>query len=156
MTGAVGPSGPEASPPQRVPSPEPAPEARAAPAVAPRSGLRNPTAAVRGVGAAALGTEALVMLLGVAPLAKLGGAGSAAAIGLLLGLAVAALALAGMLRRGWAWWAGSGVPVALLAGGWLHWSLGLLGVLFGLLWAYILHVRRSVLGRGISPGSPTG
>jgi hypothetical protein len=89
------------------------------------SGLRNPPAAVRGVGAAALGIEALVLLLAIAPLVKLGGRDTGPAVGLVLARAV--------------------VPVALLAGGFLQWSLAVLGVVFGVLWGYVLYVRRIVL-----------
>jgi hypothetical protein len=111
----------------------------------PRPGLRNPLAAVRGAGAGALAVEALVLLLAIAPLARIGGAGRGTAIGLVVALAVLAGLLAGMLRHDWAWWAGLVVPVGLLAGGWLHWSLGVLGVVFGLLWGYMLNVRRTIL-----------
>ena len=44
------------------------------------SGLRNPGAAVRGVAAAALAVEALVMLLAIAPLAKIAGPDAGPAI----------------------------------------------------------------------------
>jgi hypothetical protein len=114
----------------------------------PRSGLRNPTAAVRGVGAGALGALALVLLLAVVPLAKIGGPHRGIAIGLVLGLAVVTIVLIGLLRRPWAWWVAWVVPAGLLAGGSLHWSLGVLGLLFGLLWAYVLRVRRTVLSGG--------
>jgi Protein of unknown function (DUF4233) len=110
------------------------------------SGLRNPPAAVRGVGAGALGVEALVLLLAIAPLVKLGGSGTGAAVGLVLILVVVAGVLAGLLRYAWAWWAGAVVPVALLVGGFLHWSLAVLGVVFAVLWGYLLYVRRRVLG----------
>jgi hypothetical protein len=113
-----------------------------------RSGLRNPSAAVRGVGAGALAVEAIVLLLAIAPLAKLGGAGVAVAVWLVVILAVTAGVLAGLLRHPWAWWAGLVVPLALLGGGFLHWSLAVLGVVFGLLWAYLLNVRRTVLAAG--------
>ncbi len=109
------------------------------------SGLRNPVAAVRGVGAGALGAQALVLLLAIAPLAKLGGAYCGVAIGLVTALALAAVLLIGQLRHRWAWWVAAGVPAALFAGGWLYRSLGVLGVLFGLLWWYVLHVRQTVL-----------
>ena len=114
------------------------------------SGLRNPAVAVRGVGAGALGAQALVLLLAIAPLARLGGPHKGYAIGLVLGLAVLAGVLAGLLRRSWAWRASYAVPALLLAGGWLHWSLAVLGVLFGLLWTYVSHVRRTV-----TDGSPS-
>ncbi|GAA1795868.1 DUF4233 domain-containing protein [Planosporangium flavigriseum] len=109
-----------------------------------KPGLRNPAAAVRGAGAGTLAVEAIVLLLAIAPLAKIGGAARGPAIVLVLVLAVAAVLLAGLLRHTWAWWAGLVVPVGLLAGGALHWSLAALGVVFGLLWAYVLNVRRAV------------
>ena len=128
------------------------------------SGLRNPAGAVRGVGAATLVIEALVLLLALIPLARLGD-GNAAAIWLCAVLAVVALVLIGLLRFAWAWPGAFVVPVALLAGGALHWSLVALGVLFGLSWAYVLNVRRSVLanrpgtdrpGTGVSGEAPSG
>jgi hypothetical protein len=111
----------------------------------PQRGLRNPLAAIRGVGAGALVTELIVLLLAIAPLAKIGGSASGAAIGLVLALAVLAGVLTGLLRYDWAWWAGLAIPVGLLGGGLLHWSLAALGVVFGLLWGYVLNVRRSVM-----------
>jgi hypothetical protein len=122
------------------------------------SGLRNPPAAVRGVGAGALAAEALVLLLAVAPLARTGGVHKGLSIGWVLALAVLALLFLGLLRRPWVWWAALAVPAGLLAGAWLHWSLAVLGVLFGLLWAYVLNVRRTVLSTedGPTDGSPSG
>lgn len=121
------------------------------------SGLRNPPAAVRGVGAGALAAEAVVLLLAVAPLARTGGTHRPYAIGLVLTLAALALVLVGLLRRPWVWWAAVAVPAGLIAGGWLHWSLAVLGVLFGLLWLYVLYVRRTVLStEDTTGGSPSG
>ena len=111
----------------------------------PRSGLRNPGAAVRGVGAGALAIEALVLLLAVLPLAKLGGAGSAAAIGVTLGIAALCAVLAGLLRYRWAWYAGAALQAVLFAGGLLHVALAVLGLLFAAVWGYVLSVRRTVL-----------
>jgi hypothetical protein len=121
------------------------------------SGLRNPAAAVRGVGAGALGAQGLVLLLAIAPLAKVGGRHGGAAIALVAVLSVVAFVLIRLLRHGWAWRAGAVVPIGLLAGGLLHGSLYVLGALFGLLWVYVLHVRRTVLsGQSTSAGSPSG
>lgn len=113
------------------------------------SGLRDPGAAVRGVGAAALVTMAVVQLLAVVPLARVGAA--APALWLVGGLAAVAVLLAGVLRRPWAWWAAVVVPVGLLAGGVLHAALAVLGLLLGLLWGYVLYVRRSVAPTGRDP-----
>jgi len=105
---------------------------------------------VRGVGAAALVVQALVLLLAIGPLARLAGSSATGAIWLVVGLAGVAVVLAAMLRRAWAWPAGALVPLGLLVGGFLHWSLAALGVLFGALWGYVLHVRETVT----SDGSP--
>lgn len=108
-----------------------------------RSGLRNPPAAVRGAGAGALAAMAVVLLMGIVPLIRIGA--PTAAVVLVAVLAVVSIVLCGLLKRGWAWYAAIAVPVALLAAGVLHVALAVLGVMFGLLWAYILYVRRSVL-----------
>lgn len=112
----------------------------------PRSGLRNPKAAVRGVGAGALAIEALVLLLAIVPLAKLGGHRSGAAIGAVVVAMVLCAVLAGLLRYRWAWYAAAALQLALFAGGLLHLALAVLGVLFGAVWGYVLSVRRTVLG----------
>ncbi|MFI9529337.1 DUF4233 domain-containing protein [Micromonospora rosaria] len=120
---------------------------------APRSGLRDPERAVRGLGAATLGLEALVLLLGIQPIRVLGGDLSGATIAVVVVIAVAAVVLAGMMRRPWAWHAGTVLQGALILSGLLHWSLLALGVIFALVWAYALHVRRLILGPAPGPTS---
>jgi Protein of unknown function (DUF4233) len=121
----------------------------------PSSGLRDPAAAVRGFEAAALLIEAVILLLALAPLAKVGGTHRAAAIWFCLAVAVLTVVLAGMRRRRWAWPAAAVVPLALIVGGVLHWMLALAGVLFGAVWFYVWYVRRRVLyGPGPSGESP--
>ncbi len=113
----------------------------------PPSGLRNPAAAVRGVAAAALGGQGLMLLLAIVPL-RVVGAGGNAGTAVVVALAVSSLILAGLTRHRWAWWAGGLLPLVLIACGFLvHLSLGVLGVLFGLVWLYVLRVRATVLGR---------
>ncbi|MBX7265651.1 DUF4233 domain-containing protein [Micromonospora sp. Llam7] len=111
-----------------------------------RSGLRDPVRAVRGLGAGALTLEALVLLLAIQPIRLVGGEFGGAAIAVVVALAVAAAVLAGMMRRPWAWHAGTVLQGLLLLSGLLHWSLFALGVTFALVWAYASHVRRVVLG----------
>ncbi|MFI6824642.1 DUF4233 domain-containing protein [Micromonospora sp. NPDC050187] len=130
---------------RREPAHDPA-ESDAPPSTGRRSGLRNPERAVRGLGAAVLALEALVLLLAIQPIRVLGGQLSGAAIGLIVGLAVLAVLLAGMMGRRWAWHLGTLLQVVLALGGFLHLSLAALGVIFGLVWAYALHVRRVILG----------
>ncbi|GGS07006.1 hypothetical protein GCM10010169_59770 [Micromonospora fulviviridis] len=111
-----------------------------------RSGLRNPDKAVRGLGAGTLALEALVLLLAIQPIRVVGGDLSGAAIAAIVALAVACVLLAGQMKRSWAWHAGTVLQGLLLLAGLLHWSLFVLGVMFGLVWAYALHVRRVILG----------
>ncbi|WBB66877.1 DUF4233 domain-containing protein [Micromonospora sp. WMMD812] len=111
-----------------------------------RSGLRDPERAVRSLGAGALGIEALVLLLAIQPIRAVGADLGGPAIGAVVALAVAAVVLAGMMRRPWAWHAGTVLQGLLILGGLLHWSLLALGVIFALAWAYALHVRRVILG----------
>ncbi|GGM56224.1 hypothetical protein GCM10011608_46340 [Micromonospora sonchi] len=111
-----------------------------------RSGLRDPQRAVRGLGAGTLALEALVLLLALQPIRMVGGDLGGAAIGVVVALAVAAVGLAGMMRRPWAWHAGTALQGLLLLSGLLHWSLFVLGVIFALVWAYAWHVRRVILG----------
>jgi hypothetical protein len=111
-----------------------------------RSGLRNPQAAVRGLGSGALVLEAIVLLLGIQPIRILGGDLTGWGIAAVIALAVVAVLLAGMMKRPWAWHAGTVLQVLLLASGFFHWSLAVIGLIFGAAWAYALHVRRTILG----------
>jgi hypothetical protein len=110
------------------------------------SGLRNPVRAVRGLGAGMLFIETLVLLMAILPIKVLGGPRTGAAMGAVVALAVLAAVLAGSMRRSWAWHVGTVLQGLLLLAGFLHWSLAVLGVMFALVWAYVLHVRRVILG----------
>jgi uncharacterized protein DUF4233 len=112
----------------------------------PRSGLRNPQAAVRGLGAGTLALEAIVLLLAIQPIRIMGGELSNWGIGAVLGLAALAAMLAGTMKQRWAWAAGTVLQVLLLASGFVHWSLAVLGLIFGAAWAYASYVRRTILG----------
>ena len=111
-----------------------------------RSGLRNPAAAVRGLGAGTLTLEAIVLLLAIQPIRIMGGHLSGWGVGAVVALAVLCALVAGSMKRRWAWTAGSVLQVLLLASGLLHWSLAALGLIFGAAWAYAAYVRRSILG----------
>jgi hypothetical protein len=111
-----------------------------------RSGLRNPEAAVRGLGAGTLALEAIILLLAIQPIRILGGDLSGWGIGAVVTLAVLAAVVAGSMRRPWAWHAGTALQVLLLASGLLHWSLAALALIFGAAWAYATSVRRKILG----------
>jgi hypothetical protein len=110
------------------------------------SGLRNPSKAMRGLASGALFLEAIVMLLAIQPIRVLSGGIDTVTIAVLVGGAAFALLLTGLLRHNWAWWLGSALQVGLVVAGFLlHWAVGAVGVMFGLVWLYVLHVRRTVL-----------
>ena len=128
-------------------APEDRDPGEATPGGAPRpSGLRKPQAAVRGLGAGTLGLEAIVLLLAIQPLRLFAGHFSGFGVGVVIGLAVLCVVVAGMMKRSWAWHAGTAVQVLLIAGGLLHWSLAALGLIFGAAWGYATYVRRTILG----------
>jgi hypothetical protein len=110
------------------------------------SGLRNPAAAVRGLGAGTLALEAIVLLLAIQPIRVLGGDLSGWAVESVVALAVLCAVIAGSMKRRWAWHAGTAVQVLLLLSGLFHWSLAVLGLIFGAAWWYAGSVRRAILG----------
>jgi len=112
---------------------------------APRSGLRDPQKAVRGLGAAALSLEGITLLLGIAPIRMLGTGHPTAAIVIIVIAALAAFTLAGMMRHPWAWRAAGVLQILLLVAGIAHWMIAAVGVTFGLAWLYVLKVRRTIL-----------
>ncbi|MGH3545242.1 MAG: DUF4233 domain-containing protein [Mycobacteriales bacterium] len=114
----------------------------------PRSGLRNPAAAVRGIGAATLLLEALVLLLALQPMRQLSSAPDGVALAVVGALALAAALIAGTLRHGWGWKLGIALQLAIAAAGFVHLALLVLGLVFLGIWAYVLWVRRTVLGPG--------
>ncbi|NUS72535.1 MAG: DUF4233 domain-containing protein [Corynebacteriales bacterium] len=108
-----------------------------------RSGLKNPAAAARGVAAGTLMLEALALLLAIAPLSQVADL-SGLGVAVLIALIIVAVVLCGSMRRSWSWHAGSALQVAVICAGLLHWSLAVIGVLFGAIWWYVLRVRRFV------------
>jgi hypothetical protein len=110
------------------------------------SGLRNPAAAMRGLGAGTLALEAIVLLLAIQPIRIMGGDLSGWGVGAVVALAVLCAVIAGSMKRRWAWAAGTVLQVLLLACGLLHWSLAALALIFGAAWGYATYVRKTILG----------
>jgi hypothetical protein len=117
------------------------------PAGTPRpSGLHNPEAAVRALGAGTLALEAVVLLLAIQPIRIFGGDLGGWGVGAVIVLAVLCAVVAGAMKRRWAWAAGTVLQVLVLLAGLLQWSLAVLGLIFGAAWAYATYVRRTILG----------
>jgi hypothetical protein len=90
-----------------------------------------------------LGFECLVLALVTPVLIAVNHMATGAALGIGLGLAVAALVIAGLLRFEWAYYAGFALQVAALALGIAVPAMIVLGLIFGGLWtaAYVLGKR---------------
>jgi Protein of unknown function (DUF4233) len=125
----------------RPPEPEPEPAAPD-PAVVRARRAR----AVRGVFAGTLTLEAVVVLFVPRAIAQFGDGLTGVRLGLLLGLAGLLLVVAFSQRRRWGVAAGTGLQVALIACGVLTAAMYALGIVFALVWVYLLRLRRDLLG----------
>lgn len=110
----------------------------------PTSGLRNPTAASRGVGAAVLVLEAIVLLLAIQPIRTIAPDTSGWGIGAVALLALGCFVVPGLMRKPWGWHAGTVLQVLVLAAGFINIALLIVGLIFGAIWLYALHVRKVV------------
>lgn len=121
---------------------EPAESGAAEPAARP---VRDPWKGLRGVMAGTLIMEAIVVALALPVIAKLGGGVSGTGFVVVIVLAVAMVVASGLLRTGW------GLPLALvlqvvmIATGLFQFTLGVLGVMFALIWGYILWLRHDLI-----------
>ncbi|HEV7827192.1 MAG TPA: DUF4233 domain-containing protein [Mycobacteriales bacterium] len=114
-----------------------------APSGDPASGLRDPQAAVRGVAMGTLILESIVVLLAIAPLDMMVGI-TGTQMAVLAGLAVACLLVCGLLRRPWGWHVGTALQVAVTLTGFYLATMFVLGLVFLLLWLYLLRLRVTV------------
>lgn len=110
---------------------------------------------IRGVFAAVLILEAIVVLLALLVFARFGSGPAPVGIGLIVGLAVLMLVGSGLQRRPWGLGYALAVQlVTIVAGFVLVTPLGVVGVMFALVWAGLLLMRRDVarkMARGELP-----
>lgn len=107
----------------------------------------DPMRGLRGVFAATLTLEAIVVLLSLLVLSKFGAGATAPGVTVIVGLALAMIVAAGLQRRVWGLRLALALQVAMVACGFLVPVLGALGVLFALVWAGLLLFRRDVARR---------
>lgn len=118
----------------------------------------DPERGLRGAISAALVLEALSVLLAIAVAQNTGG-GSAGAAGVVY-IVLLALALIGAclyVRRRWHPWLVAGLQVAAIAGWWVNASLGVVGIIFAVVFAVIYGLRHEYRRRdraGLLPGQP--
>jgi hypothetical protein len=91
--------------------------------------------------------EAITVALALPVVAKLGGGISTMAGWLISSLAVAMMVAAFLQRRPWGLGLALGLQVAMIACWPLVPALGILGVVFGVVWLYFLWLRRAVARR---------
>jgi len=109
----------------------------------------DPWKGLRGIMAGTLVLEAIVIGLVLTVIARLddGAHFQPWKVWFVSLLAIAMLVASGLQRKPWA------IPmnltlVALAVAGWaVHWSMGVSGLLFATVWAYILFLRRDLAGR---------
>ncbi|MCE5288232.1 MAG: DUF4233 domain-containing protein [Nocardiaceae bacterium] len=107
----------------------------------------DPWRGFRGICAATLILEVIVVLLAL-PVLSFFGRGPSWLFGLYIGVLTVGLILgAGLQRRSWAMKYNVTLQVLMVAGFVLHWTLGVMGVVFLLVWAFILRVRAIVAQR---------
>jgi hypothetical protein len=99
--------------------------------------------------------EAIVVLLALFVVARLGGGLTAVSVGFLVGMAVVLVLFAGIQGRSWAIWANIALQVVLIAGGFIDGAIVFVGAIFLVVWLLIAYLRFEVLRRqkrGLLPG----
>lgn len=118
-------------------------------------GTPDPWKSFRGVMAGTLIMEIIAVLLALPVVNAVGGGLTPRSTGYLVGFAVLLGLLAGMQGRPWAIWANLGAQLLLVAGFFVYPAIGVIGVVFLLVWAVIAYLRAEVLRRqrlGLLPG----
>ncbi|MFI6172596.1 DUF4233 domain-containing protein [Nocardia sp. NPDC051052] len=115
----------------------------------------DPWKGFRGVMAGTLILEAIVVLLALPVVGSVGGGVTWASGTYLVVLAVVMFLGAGVQRRSWAMPFNLGLQVFVLLGTFIHLSIGVIGIVFAVVWGFILVLRADVRGRmekGLLPG----
>ena len=115
----------------------------------------DPWKSFRGVMAGTLILESVVVLLALPVVGAVGGGLNAFSMAFLIGFAVVLVLMAGIQGRPWAIWANLGVQLVLIAGWVVYPGVGLMGLLFAVVWMLIAYLRGEVLRRqrrGLLPG----
>jgi hypothetical protein len=99
--------------------------------------------------------ESIVVLLALPVVSVVGGGLSAASTTYVVGVAVVLILMAGVQGKPWALKANLGIQFVLVAGAFVHVTIGFIGVLFVLVWVLITYLQAEVKRRqerGLLPG----
>lgn len=119
----------------------------------------DPWKGLRGVMAGTLVLESIVVLLALPVVADVGGGVTWFSGTYLVALAALMILGAGLQRRPWALSFNLGLQVLLLLGAFIHLSIGIIGLLFVAVWAFILVLRTDVkrrMDKGMLPSQRMG
>jgi hypothetical protein len=115
----------------------------------------DPWKSFRGVMAGTLILESIVVLLALPVVSVSHGGLSVTSGGYLIGLAVVLILLAGVQGRPWALWVNLAMQAFVIAGAFVHVTVGFIGVVFAGVWVLIAYLRSEVKRRqerGLLPG----
>jgi len=115
----------------------------------------DPWKSFRGVMAATLLLEAVVVLLALPVVAGVGTGLTPATGTYVIGVAVLLVLLSGLQRRPWAILVNLAAQLVVIAGFVVHAAIGFIGVLFAAVWLLLVYLRAEVLRRqkrGLLPG----
>jgi hypothetical protein len=115
----------------------------------------DPWKSFRGVMAGTLILESIVVLLALPVVSALGGGLTVASGGYLIGVAVVLILLAGVQGRPWALKVNLAIQSVVIAGAFVHVTIGFIGVLFAGVWVLIAYLQAEVKRRqerGLLPG----
>ena len=115
----------------------------------------DPWKSFRGVMAGTLILESIVVLLALPVVSVVGGGLNTFSMAYLIGFAMVLILMAGIQGRSWAIWANLGVQLGLVAGWVIYPGVGVMGVVFLIVWLLIVYLRSEVLSRqrrGLLPG----
>ncbi|MGH3911279.1 MAG: DUF4233 domain-containing protein [Pseudonocardiaceae bacterium] len=107
----------------------------------------DPLRGLRGIFAGTLVMEAILVGLALLVVSRFSGGLGGPAGWYTVGLAVGMLGAALVQRHSWGLGLALALQVAMVAGWFAHPALGGMGLLFVLVWAYLLHVRSEALRR---------
>ncbi|MCT7369568.1 DUF4233 domain-containing protein [Mycolicibacterium llatzerense] len=115
----------------------------------------DPWKSFRGVMAGTLILEVIVVLLALPVVSVFHGGLTPVSSGYLIGMAIVLGLLSGMQGRSWALPVNIGIQFVLIAGAFIDVTIGIVGIIFLLVWLLILYLRSEVKrrqDRGLLPG----
>ena len=115
----------------------------------------DPWKSFRGVMAGTLILEVIVVLLALPVVSVFHGGLTPISSGYLIGMAIVLALMSGMQGRPWALWANIGMQFVLILGAFIDVTIGIVGIIFLLVWVLIAYLRSEVKrrqDRGLLPG----